>query len=86
MKVSTEKKLDLCLVGKILSNKQINRESFRAVMMRIWKTNSDIEVVQDNTFLFIFVIKEIGLESLLEGHGVLITLSLFWRKLWGLVI
>ncbi|TXG60881.1 hypothetical protein EZV62_012244 [Acer yangbiense] len=54
LKVSAGKKLELCLVGKILSNKRINKETFRVVMLGIWQTSLDIEVVQDNTFLFYF--------------------------------
>ncbi|TXG72682.1 hypothetical protein EZV62_001261 [Acer yangbiense] len=40
--------------GKILSKKHVNREAFRTVIPRIWQTNLDIEVVQDNIFLFYF--------------------------------
>ncbi|TXG69190.1 hypothetical protein EZV62_004125 [Acer yangbiense] len=54
LKNSAGKKLDLCLVGKILSHKRVNRDAFRAVMPRIWQTCMDIEVVNDNTFLFYF--------------------------------
>ncbi|TXG70202.1 hypothetical protein EZV62_005137 [Acer yangbiense] len=51
---ATGKKLELCLVGKILTRKHVNREAFRAVIPKIWQTNLDIEVVQDNVFLFYF--------------------------------
>ncbi|TXG73116.1 hypothetical protein EZV62_001695 [Acer yangbiense] len=51
---AAEKKLDLCLVGKILSSKHVNRESFMAVIPRIWQTAVEIELVQDNTFMFSF--------------------------------
>ncbi|TXG57168.1 hypothetical protein EZV62_018481 [Acer yangbiense] len=51
---AAEKKLDLCLVGKILSPKQVNRDAFRAIIPRIWQTMVDIEIVQDNTYLFYF--------------------------------
>ncbi|TXG66785.1 hypothetical protein EZV62_008060 [Acer yangbiense] len=51
---ATEKKLDLCLVGKLLSPKHVNRETFRAVILRIWQTTVDIEMVQDNMYLFYF--------------------------------
>ncbi|TXG60399.1 hypothetical protein EZV62_014972 [Acer yangbiense] len=49
-----EKKMDLCLVGKILSPKHVNRETFRAVIPKIWQTTVDIEMVQDNMYLFSF--------------------------------
>ncbi|TXG69574.1 hypothetical protein EZV62_004509 [Acer yangbiense] len=60
LKEAAGKKLDLCLVGKILSRKHVNREAFWMVMPLIWQTAQgfDIEVVQDNTFLFYFRNKE----------------------------
>ncbi|TXG51109.1 hypothetical protein EZV62_023633 [Acer yangbiense] len=54
LKESAGKKLDLCLVGKVLSTKHVNREAFRAVIPKIWQTKLEIEVVQDNIFLFYF--------------------------------
>ncbi|TXG66887.1 hypothetical protein EZV62_008162 [Acer yangbiense] len=54
LKDSAGRKLDLCLVGKVLTNKHVNREAFRTVMPKIWQTTLDVEVVQDNTFLFYF--------------------------------
>ncbi|TXG63892.1 hypothetical protein EZV62_010886 [Acer yangbiense] len=54
LKESAGRKLDLCLVGKVLSNKHVNMEAFRAVIPKIWQTKLEIEVVQDNTFLFYF--------------------------------
>ncbi|KAK2663579.1 hypothetical protein Ddye_002153 [Dipteronia dyeriana] len=38
LKETARKKLDLCLVDKILSNKHVNREAFKLVIPRIWKT------------------------------------------------
>ncbi|KAK3226105.1 hypothetical protein Dsin_005967 [Dipteronia sinensis] len=54
LKESAGKKLDLCLVGKLLSTKHVNKEAFRQMILRIWQTRHDIEVVQDNMFLFNF--------------------------------
>ncbi|TXG47986.1 hypothetical protein EZV62_027280 [Acer yangbiense] len=54
LKDSAGRKLDLCLVGKVLTNKHINREAFRTVMPKVWQTTLGVEVVQDNTFLFYF--------------------------------
>ncbi|TXG72493.1 hypothetical protein EZV62_001072 [Acer yangbiense] len=54
LKESAGRKLDLCLVGKILSNKHVNRDVFRTVIPKIWQIQMEIEVVQDNTFLFYF--------------------------------
>ncbi|KAK2661120.1 hypothetical protein Ddye_007653 [Dipteronia dyeriana] len=54
LKVSVGKKLDLSLIGKVISNKHVNRDVFRAVIPRVWQLTLDIEVVKDNTFLFYF--------------------------------
>ncbi|TXG67322.1 hypothetical protein EZV62_008597 [Acer yangbiense] len=47
LKEAAGKKLDLCLVGKILSTKHVNREAFRAVILRIWQTRLDIEEMSE---------------------------------------
>ncbi|TXG60826.1 hypothetical protein EZV62_012189 [Acer yangbiense] len=52
---AARKKLELCVVGKVFSHKHINREAFRTVMPKIWRTQGlEIEVVRDNIFLFYF--------------------------------
>ncbi|TXG51194.1 hypothetical protein EZV62_023718 [Acer yangbiense] len=47
-------RLSLCLVGKILSSKGVNRDAFMCVVGRIWqvKKGLDIESVSGNTFTF----------------------------------
>ncbi|KAL5739496.1 hypothetical protein ACOSQ2_028676 [Xanthoceras sorbifolium] len=49
-------KLCLCLVGRLLASKHINRESFRSIIPRIWRSTPDvdIELVSSNTFAFYF--------------------------------
>ncbi|KAL5739108.1 hypothetical protein ACOSQ2_028288 [Xanthoceras sorbifolium] len=44
------------LVGKVLSNRVINREAFRSILPKIWKTSQevDIEVLNTNIFAFYF--------------------------------
>ncbi|KAL5759336.1 hypothetical protein ACOSQ2_018174 [Xanthoceras sorbifolium] len=37
-------KLSLCLVGKVITNKVINREAFRSILPKIWKTAQDIDI------------------------------------------
>ncbi|TXG70673.1 hypothetical protein EZV62_005608 [Acer yangbiense] len=45
LKVAAGKKLELCLVGKLLSSKNVNRDAFRAVMPRIWRAHGlEIEI------------------------------------------
>ncbi|KAL5834590.1 hypothetical protein ACOSQ4_014087 [Xanthoceras sorbifolium] len=34
-------KLSLCLVGKVITNKVINREAFRTILPKIWKTSQE---------------------------------------------
>ncbi|KAL5760460.1 hypothetical protein ACOSP7_018973 [Xanthoceras sorbifolium] len=51
-----DRKLSLCLVGKIWTNKQVNREAFRATNPKIWRTKHEVqvEVLQENIFVFHF--------------------------------
>ncbi|TXG61742.1 hypothetical protein EZV62_013105 [Acer yangbiense] len=48
--------MSLCLVGKILSNKWVNRDAFMRVIGKIWqvKKGIDIESVSGNVFSFHF--------------------------------
>ncbi|KAL5818561.1 hypothetical protein ACOSQ4_022403 [Xanthoceras sorbifolium] len=51
-----QRKVDLCLVGKVLINKQINKDTLRQIIPKIWKTTHEveIEVISANTFAFYF--------------------------------
>ncbi|TXG64196.1 hypothetical protein EZV62_011190 [Acer yangbiense] len=48
--------VDRCLVGKVLSGKKVNRESFKGLIEQIWNPygNVEVELVDDNIFLFHF--------------------------------
>ncbi|KAL5741628.1 hypothetical protein ACOSP7_028360 [Xanthoceras sorbifolium] len=50
------RKLALCLVGKILTTKLINREAFRAIIPKIWRTTQTfiMDNVKENVFVFQF--------------------------------
>ncbi|KAL5792899.1 hypothetical protein ACOSP7_001493 [Xanthoceras sorbifolium] len=56
LKEAGERKLALCLVGKILTTKLINRDVFRAIIPKIWRTTQTfiIENVKENVFVFQF--------------------------------
>ncbi|KAL5854858.1 hypothetical protein ACOSQ4_004660 [Xanthoceras sorbifolium] len=56
VKEEGSKKMSLCLVGKLLAGRQTNREAFRALIPKIWRTNQEviIEIVRDNTYAFYF--------------------------------
>ncbi|KAL5837394.1 hypothetical protein ACOSQ3_014563 [Xanthoceras sorbifolium] len=51
-----QQKLALCLAGRLMVSKQVNRESFRAIFPKIWRTTQEveIEVLWDNIFGFHF--------------------------------
>ncbi|TXG57282.1 hypothetical protein EZV62_018595 [Acer yangbiense] len=51
-----KQRLALCLVGKVLASKVVNREAFRDVLKRIWRVNGgvEIEAIEDNIFEFQF--------------------------------
>ena len=50
------KDVDLCLVGKVLMGKKVNREAFKGFIEQIWSTFGQVEVelVADNIFMFYF--------------------------------
>ncbi|KAK1563722.1 hypothetical protein Q3G72_031737 [Acer saccharum] len=51
-----ERLLSLCLVGKVLTTKRINKEAFINVMTSIWRVNEgvEIEALEGNVFAFHF--------------------------------
>ncbi|TXG52684.1 hypothetical protein EZV62_021853 [Acer yangbiense] len=56
LRVEAVNRMSLCLVGKILSNKIVNREAFMRVIGKIWyvKEGFEIESVTGNVFTFFF--------------------------------
>ncbi|KAL5762831.1 hypothetical protein ACOSP7_019095 [Xanthoceras sorbifolium] len=50
------KKISLCLVGKLLTTKLMNREAFCALITKIWRTIHAVEVenVRDSIYAFHF--------------------------------
>ncbi|TXG66222.1 hypothetical protein EZV62_007497 [Acer yangbiense] len=50
------RRLATSLVGKVLSPKPVNRDGFRVVMRKIWKTRDEVEIeaLKDNIFAFHF--------------------------------
>ncbi|KAL5827861.1 hypothetical protein ACOSQ3_019713 [Xanthoceras sorbifolium] len=56
LKEQEQRKVALCLVGKFLTNKLINRDTFLATIAKIWKTMQGVEreVIQDNVYAFNF--------------------------------
>ncbi|KAL5852251.1 hypothetical protein ACOSQ3_007369 [Xanthoceras sorbifolium] len=37
-------KLSSCLVGKVLRNRVINKEAFRSILPKIWKTSQEVDI------------------------------------------
>ncbi|KAL5787987.1 hypothetical protein ACOSP7_004936 [Xanthoceras sorbifolium] len=56
LKEAGSKQLGFCLAGKLISNKMVNREAFRAIIPKIWRIRQgiEVEVIQANTFIFQF--------------------------------
>ncbi|TXG57913.1 hypothetical protein EZV62_015742 [Acer yangbiense] len=54
--VEAKQRLSLCIVGKILSSKRVNRDAFMRVIGKIWQVRKgmDIESIIGNTFTFHF--------------------------------
>ncbi|KAK2639395.1 hypothetical protein Ddye_027190 [Dipteronia dyeriana] len=67
------------LVGKILSNKLVNREAFIGVIPKIWRTleEFEIEAIEGNIFSFTFKNAEDRHHVLGGVHGLLIRHFLF---------
>lgn len=61
--------MDLCLVGKILSSKAVNRETFRTQMPRILQAKKQvkIEVVGENIFILEFISPIDRRRTLMDG-------------------
>ncbi|KAI9201183.1 hypothetical protein LWI28_019811 [Acer negundo] len=51
-----ERRLSLCLVGKVLTTKLVNREVFTDVIHSVWRVSEgvDIEWIEGNIFAFHF--------------------------------
>ncbi|KAL5865350.1 hypothetical protein ACOSQ3_002864 [Xanthoceras sorbifolium] len=50
------RKISLCLVGKLVTSKLTNREAFRSLIAKIWRTTQAVEVenVKENVYAFHF--------------------------------
>jgi hypothetical protein len=66
--------VDLCLIGKILSGKKVNREAFIHLIDQLWSPfgRVEIESVGVNIFMFHFLIRRRGIGYGIEVHGILI--------------
>ncbi|KAL5821045.1 hypothetical protein ACOSQ3_022927 [Xanthoceras sorbifolium] len=49
-------RISLSLVGKIIANRKVNKEAFKATIPKIWRTVKEMEVesIAINTYIFIF--------------------------------
>ena len=56
LKTDGVKRMGFRLIGKLISNKLVNRDAFTSLFPRIWRTMEDfeIEVLSGNTFSFTF--------------------------------
>ncbi|KAL5835241.1 hypothetical protein ACOSQ4_014738 [Xanthoceras sorbifolium] len=56
MKEDGIKKISLCLVGKLLTANLMNRDAFRSLIARIWRTTQAVKVenVRENVYAFHF--------------------------------
>ncbi|KAK1592694.1 hypothetical protein Q3G72_028842 [Acer saccharum] len=80
-----EQRLALCLVGKVLASKVVNREAFVDVLKRIWRVNGgvEIEAIEDNIFEFQFKSLEARKRILSVGPWRLMERSSYLRNLEG---
>ncbi|KAK3220101.1 hypothetical protein Dsin_014071 [Dipteronia sinensis] len=79
------RRLDLCLVGKVLSTKLVKKDIFISVFSKIWKVSGgvEIETVEGNVLPFISRIIWTVVTSSQGALGALIALSLLWKNQLG---
>ncbi|TXG48580.1 hypothetical protein EZV62_024455 [Acer yangbiense] len=67
--------VDRCLVGKVLSGKEVNREAFKGLIERIWSPfgQVDVELVGATCSCSILIIAKNRIEYGTEDHGTLET-------------
>ncbi|KAK3229059.1 hypothetical protein Dsin_000940 [Dipteronia sinensis] len=56
LKDNGERRLALCLVGKVFSTKLVNKNVFMGDMNKIWRVDGGLEIeqIKGNTFEFLF--------------------------------
>ncbi|KAL5796050.1 hypothetical protein ACOSQ2_000870 [Xanthoceras sorbifolium] len=54
LKAEGIRRLSLSLIGKLVSNREVNREAFRNTIASIWRTKSEVEVESIGVNLFVF--------------------------------
>ncbi|KAF5445241.1 hypothetical protein F2P56_034307 [Juglans regia] len=58
-----------CLIGKIITEKRVNRDAFKGTMLKIWKVDTTVNIVDVgfNLFLFEFA-NETDLQKVCDGQ------------------
>ncbi|KAK1592731.1 hypothetical protein Q3G72_029352 [Acer saccharum] len=69
LKVKGERVLSLCLVGKVLTTKVVNREAFINVMHSIWRTSDSVEIEALGRNVFGFHFKNSEDRKLIQSGG-----------------
>ncbi|KAK1578903.1 hypothetical protein Q3G72_034012 [Acer saccharum] len=69
LKVKGERVLSLCLVGKVLTTKVVNREAFINVMHSIWRTSDGVEIEALGRNVFGFHFKNSEDRKLIQSGG-----------------
>ncbi|KAK0607213.1 hypothetical protein LWI29_011412 [Acer saccharum] len=70
LKVKGERVLSLCLVGKVLTTKVVNREAFINVMHSIWRTSDGVEIEALGRNVFGFHFKNSEDRKLIQSGGL----------------
>lgn len=58
-----------CLIGKIITYERVNREAFNSTMLKIWKVDATVDIIDVglNIFLFEFA-NETALQKVWDGQ------------------
>ncbi|KAL5772027.1 hypothetical protein ACOSQ2_011951 [Xanthoceras sorbifolium] len=68
-----KKELSMALIGKLITNKEVHKESFKAAIASIWKTRKGVVTESLGTNLFIFTFKCLwDRKRVLEGGAMVL--------------
>ncbi|KAL5767746.1 hypothetical protein ACOSQ2_014529 [Xanthoceras sorbifolium] len=75
-------RISLSLVGKIIANREVNKEAFKATIPKIWRTVKEmgVESIAINTYIFIFKCLIVLQEA--EGLGKLSDADFKYFPIW----
>ncbi|KAK3220028.1 hypothetical protein Dsin_013998 [Dipteronia sinensis] len=69
VKIAGIQRMLLSLVGKILTNKLVNKEAFMGLVAKIWKVKAGLEIEATSTNIFTFYFNDVDDRSHVMDEG-----------------